>query len=106
MQGLVDDGGSQIDIRTPAGHHLTLTDAGGGQATLEMAGETLEMKPGEITITGSGRVVVNAAQVNVSAGLVQVDAGMSKFSGVVQCDTLIAQSGVSASYTPGAGNIW
>jgi len=106
MQVLMDDGGSQIDIRTPAGHHLTLTDAGGGQATLEMAGEKLDMKPGEITITGSGRVVVNAAQVNVSAGMVQVDAGMSKFSGVVQCDTLIAQSVVSASYTPGAGNIW
>ena len=106
LQVLMDDGGSQIDIRTPAGHHLTLTDAGGGQATLEMAGEKLEMTPGEINITSSGRVVVHASQVNVSAGMVQVDAGMSKFSGVVQCDTLIAQSVVSASYTPGAGNIW
>ena len=35
-----------------------------------------------------------------------VDAGMSKFSGVVQCDTLISNSVISASYTPGAGNIW
>jgi hypothetical protein len=34
-----------------------------------------------------------------------VNAGMSKFSGVVQCDTLIANSVVSTSYTPGAGNI-
>jgi hypothetical protein len=31
---------------------------------------------------------------------------MSKFSGVVQCDTLISNSVISASYTPGAGNIW
>jgi hypothetical protein len=31
---------------------------------------------------------------------------MSKFSGVVQCDTLIASSVVGSSYTPGAGNIW
>jgi hypothetical protein len=31
---------------------------------------------------------------------------MSKFSGVVQCDTLIANSVAAASYTPGAGNIW
>ena len=35
-----------------------------------------------------------------------VNAGMSKFSGVVQCDTLIANSVVSASYTPGAGNVY
>jgi hypothetical protein len=28
---------------------------------------------------------------------------MSKFSGVVQCDTLIANSVAAASYTPGAG---
>ena len=38
--------------------------------------------------------------------VVQVDAGMSSFSGVVRCDTLISNSVVSASYTPGAGNIW
>ena len=51
-------------------------------------------------------VTVEASQVKVSAGMVTVDAGMSKFSGVVQCDTLIATSVISASYTPGAGNIW
>jgi hypothetical protein len=33
-------------------------------------------------------------------------AGMSKFSGVVQCDTLVTNSVVASSYTPGAGNIW
>jgi hypothetical protein len=49
---------------------------------------------------------VNAAQVAVSAAMVTVDAGMSRFSGVVQADTVIANSVVSASYTPGAGNIW
>ena len=38
--------------------------------------------------------------------LITVNAGMSKFSGVVQCDTLIANSVAAASYTPGAGNIW
>jgi hypothetical protein len=38
--------------------------------------------------------------------MVTVDSPMSKFSGVVECDTLIAQSVVSASYTPGAGNVW
>lgn len=106
LQVLLDDAEPRVDIRTPAGHRLTLTEAGGGQATLQMSGESVEMAPGRITITGSARVEVNAAQVNVSAGMVQVDAGMSRFSGVVQCETLITQSVVSAAYTPGAGNIW
>ena len=38
--------------------------------------------------------------------MVKVDAGMSTFSGVVKADTVICNSIVSASYTPGAGNIW
>ncbi len=46
------------------------------------------------------------AQLSISAGMVSVDAGMSRFSGVVQCDTLITNAVVSASYTPGAGNVW
>ena len=40
------------------------------------------------------------------AGMVTVNAGMSTFSGVVQADTAITNSVISASYTPGAGNIW
>jgi len=35
-----------------------------------------------------------------------VDAGMSKFSGVVQADTVITNTIVASTYTPGAGNIW
>ncbi len=38
--------------------------------------------------------------------MLTVNAGMSKFSGVVQGDTVIANSVVGTSYTPGAGNIW
>jgi hypothetical protein len=38
--------------------------------------------------------------------MVTVDAGMSRFSGVVSCDTLITNTCIAATYTPGAGNIW
>ena len=41
-----------------------------------------------------------------ASGTVTVNAGMSRFSGVVQADTVISNSVISASYTPGAGNIW
>jgi hypothetical protein len=69
-------------------------------------GNSVKLETSGITITASAKVTINASQVAVSAGMVTVDAGMSKFSGVVQCDTMISNSVISASYTPGAGNIW
>ena len=53
-----------------------------------------------------GRTGARRGLLHVHAAFVTVDAGMSRFSGVVQCDTLITNSVVSSSYTPGAGNIW
>jgi len=73
-----------------------VVDANGNSVSLGAAG---------ITINAAAKVTINASEVDVSAGLVQVNAGMSRFSGVVQCDSLITQSVVSASYTPGAGNV-
>jgi uncharacterized protein involved in type VI secretion and phage assembly len=84
---VVDDGGRSVEI----------TDANGNSVRMESSG---------ITVTASAKVTINASTVEVSAGMVNVSAGMSKFSGVVQADTVITNSVVSASYTPGAGNIW
>ena len=50
--------------------------------------------------------VLAPAGLDITAAMVTVDAAMSKFSGVVKADTVITNSVVSASYTPGAGNIW
>ena len=68
-------------------------------------GNAITLAPAGITIAASARVSVAASQVEVTAGSVRVAAGMSKFDGVVQCDTLVANSVVAQSYTPGAGNI-
>jgi len=101
-----EDGQEKFIAETPGGQRITLQD-GPGKITIEDSnGNSIEMETAGITITGAAKVTVNAPQVAVSAGMVQVDAAMSKFSGVVQCDTLIATSVVSTSYTPGAGNIW
>ncbi|WP_270938359.1 phage baseplate assembly protein V [Falsiroseomonas oryzae] len=108
---LLDDtqGAEKVEVETQGGQKLTLDDAAGGTVTLEHSnGVKLKMDAaGNVEITANARVTVNApAQLSVSAGMVQVDAGISRFSGVVQCDTLIATSVVGTSYTPGAGNVW
>jgi len=101
------DGQEQFIVETPGGQKITLKDGPGSVAIVDSNGNSIKMETSGITINASGKVTINAgAQVAVSAGLVQVDAGMSKFSGVVQCDTLIATTVVGTTYTPGAGNIW
>ncbi len=101
-----DDDGPKMEIKTPMGFRITLTDGNGGEVEIERDGQRITMSASEINVTSSGTVSINASRVNISAGMVQVDAGMSRFSGVVQADTVITNSVVSASYTPGAGNIW
>jgi len=100
------DGQEKFVAETPGGQKVTLKDGPGSITIEDSNGNSIKLEASGITITASAKVTVNAGQVAVSAGMVQVDAGLSKFSGVVQCDTLISNSVISASYTPGAGNIW
>jgi len=100
------DGREQVILETPGGQKLTLKDGPGAVEIVDSNGNSIKMEASGITITASAKVTINASQVAVSAGMVTVDAAMSKFSGVVQCDTMISNSVISASYTPGAGNIW
>ena len=103
----IDDqqGQESIKLETPGGCALTLKD-GPGTVTLEDSnGNSVKLETAGITVTASAKVTVNASQVAISAGMVTVDAGMSRFSGVVQADTVITNTIIAATYTPGAGNI-
>lgn len=100
------DGQESFIVETPGGQKMTLKDGPGSVEIVDSNGNSIKLESAGITLTASAKVTVNASQVAVSAGMVQVDAGMSRFSGVVQADTVIANSVISASYTPGAGNIW
>ena len=100
------DGQEQMILETPGGQKVTLKDGPGVVEIEDSSGNVIKLEPGGITITASAKVTVNASLVAVTAGMVTVDAGMTKFSGVVMADTVICNSVVSSSYTPGAGNIW
>jgi uncharacterized protein involved in type VI secretion and phage assembly len=102
-------GQPKIELSTPNGLTATLDDASNGSIELkdqngtsvkiDQQGITLQAPTAKVVVTAASEVDVTAPQVNVSATL-------SMFSGTVQCDTLIATSVVSTSYTPGAGNVW
>lgn len=99
-------GQESLTLETPGGQKVMLADGPGQIVVSDSNGNSVTLDSSGITVTASAKVTVSAATVEVSAGMVTVNAGMSKFSGVVQADTVITNSVVSASYTPGAGNIW
>jgi len=100
------DGQEKLILETPGGQKVTLKDGPGAVEIVDSNGNSVKLETAGVTVTASAKVTVNASMIALSAGMVTVDAGMSKFSGVVQADTVISNSVVSASYTPGAGNIW
>lgn len=100
------EGQERLKLETPGGQSITLKDGPGSIEISDSNGNTMKFEAAGITITATTKVTINAPQTSVSTGIVKVDAGMSKFSGVVQSDTVITNSAIAASYTPGAGNIW
>jgi len=92
-------------VETPGGQKITLKDSPGSLEITDSNGNSVKLQSSGISVNAAANVTITASQVEVNSSMVTVNAGLSKFSGVVQCDTLISNSVVSASYTPGAGNI-
>jgi uncharacterized protein involved in type VI secretion and phage assembly len=99
------DGQQNFIVETPGGQRIMLKDGPGSVEITDSNGNSVRLEPGGLTVNASAKVTINASAVEVNSSVVSVNAGMSKFSGAVKCDTLISNSVVSASYTPGAGNV-
>ncbi len=101
------DGQESVILETPAGQKITLKDGPGSVEIQDSNGNDVKLDTSGITIRASGKITVQAGGiVEVNASMLTVNAGLSKFSGVVNADAVITNSVVSASYSPGAGNIW
>jgi uncharacterized protein involved in type VI secretion and phage assembly len=100
------NGQEKLALETPGGQKVTLKDGPGSIEIVDSNGNSVKLESSGITVTASAKVTVSAGTAEISAGMLTVNAGMSKFSGVVKADTVITNSVVSTSYTPGAGNIW
>jgi len=100
------NGQERFVVETPGGQKVTLMDGPASIEIMDSNGNSMKLEAAGIIVNASAKITVNAGTVEISSGMVTVNSGMSKFSGVVQCDTLISNSVISASYTPGAGNIF
>ena len=99
-------GKETLKLETPGGQKITMRDGPGSVTIEDSNGNSVKFETSGVTVTASVKVTVNASTVAVSAGMVTVDAGISKFSGTVSADTVMCNTIISASYLPGAGNMW
>jgi uncharacterized protein involved in type VI secretion and phage assembly len=99
-------GAETLTLSTPGGQKLTLTDGGSTIRLEDSNGNSLEMAPDGVTLTVASRLVIQAATISISSGTGDVDSAIWTYSGVVEADTVIANSVISDAYTPGAGNVW
>jgi phage baseplate assembly protein V len=93
-------------IRTKGGHRIALDDGNQKIEITDANGNSIVLDAAGVSITATAKLKIAASTIEIDAGMLTVNAGMSKFSGIVQSDTLITNSVIAASYTPGAGNIW
>ena len=104
---LDDQSGQQsLIVETPGGQKIMLKDGPGSVEITDTSGNSVRLEPSGVTVNSSAKVTINAGAVEINSGIFSVNAALSKFSGAVQCDTLLSNSVVSASYSPGAGNVW
>jgi hypothetical protein len=69
-------------------------------------GAKIEVSSSQVKLQSPSQIRINSSTISCAASMAEWSAGMVSCSGTVKCDTIIANSVVGSSYTPGAGNIW
>jgi uncharacterized protein (DUF2345 family) len=100
------EGHEQLIIETAAGQRITLTDGAASIVIADTSGNSIRLENGKVTVSTPGTLVLQAAVVEINGSQVVLNAPMVQCSGVLQADTLIANTVAATSYTPGAGNVW
>lgn len=100
------DGREQFIAETPGGQKITLKDGPGSIELADSNGNSLKMEASGITLTTSASLTMNASTVTVNASSVTVTGATTLSSTLVVGASITTPAITSASYTPGAGNIW
>jgi hypothetical protein len=91
----------------PGGSTLRLDRQSGDLAVEHPSGASITLTTAGCTVRSPATVIIEAsAAVEVHAGMTKLMSAMVDVSGVMKSDTVITNSVVASSYTPGAGNVW
>lgn len=102
-----ESGGREtVEISTPAGAIATLTDQDGGRIRIEVGTNSIEMSSSGIAVETKSEFKIKAGSIALEAPTVDVRTPQATFTAAVDCRTLTSTAITSATYSPGAGNIW
>lgn len=101
LEAVVQINGSMVEI-----HGSRIRVAADNDIELSSAGGKLTMNPSGVSLNAPARLDLMASTINATAGAMTFNAGMANYSGVLKSDTLITNTVIATTYTPGAGNIW
>jgi phage baseplate assembly protein gpV len=101
-----NQGSETVSVETPLGVSGTFTDEGGGKIELSAAGNTITMDSGGISINAPAGFKLTTSTESVTASSITVNAPLATYSGMISSNAVQTTAVISASYTPGAGNIW
>lgn len=94
------DHAAKVTLSMRNGHKLILDEGAQEVKLLHATGSMIK-------INAAGQIsIIAQATVEVTAPAVNVHSATATFDGLVQCQSLITNSVVSAFYTPGVGNFW
>ena len=92
---------------TPDAASIQFQNRAGQQIALNQTNVTIQDTNGNtITLDAAGIHIQSSSTLTINSSKLVINSPMIKASGVIQCDTLIANSVVGSSYSPGAGNVW
>lgn len=93
-------------IRTTGNVQMVLSDSEPHIVLDTQHGSKVVMGATGITIDAPGvNIRIQGGEVKISAAIIKLDAAIVTAQ-MIRCDTIVAQSVIGASYTPGAGNVW
>ncbi len=101
LDGLASADGA---VTLKSGQSITLA-VGDNRLTLDSTGISLR-GGGRLQALMGGPAELGGVMLTLSGAQIRCEAPIVKADGIVQGDTLIVNTVVAASYTPGAGNVW
>jgi uncharacterized protein involved in type VI secretion and phage assembly len=100
------DGQEKFIAETPGGQTVTLKDGPGSVEIADSNGNSIKLESSGVTINASATLTIMASAVTINASSL-THSGTATISGALTvAASVTTPSVVSASYTPGAGNIW
>lgn len=98
-------GQAVVEMSTPGNVHARLKEQSGGSIELEAAGTTITIDTQGVSVQTQA-VKIKATSIEVDAPKVTMNSAMVQINGDVTCNKITTSLITSATYSPGAGNVW